>query len=254
MTLQFFGGLFPSLTVFVMLCAATACAGAFRSFAGFGGGLMLAPLYGLFMPPTDVLVVLLLLNLVTTVQMLPQVLKSVQWKLVISLAVPSLFGIPLGLLALHFIDPMSMRKLIAAIVTVMSAILLTGWCYKGRRGHLQNGIAGLTSGSLTAIGAIGGPPVILYLLSSKDYGPTVLRSVFIAYFGIAIVATLTPLLFMGSITMAQAAHAASLLPVYLLATAVGTIAHQRMAGSDDGSIRRISLLVLLAIGVVTFFV
>ncbi|MEO6960290.1 MAG: hypothetical protein ABI228_05420, partial [Burkholderiaceae bacterium] len=102
--------------------------------------------------------------------------------------------------------------------------------------------------------AIGGPPVILYLLSSKNYSPTVLRSVFIVYFGIAIVATLTPLLFMGSVTVTQVAHAGSLLPVYLLATAVGTIAHQRMASSDDGSIRRVSLLVLLAIGVVTFFV
>lgn len=254
MTLQFFSGLFPSLTVFVMLCIATACAGAFRGFAGFGGGLMLAPLYSLFMLPTDVVVVLLLLNLVTTVQMLPQALKSVQWRLVISLAVPSLFGIPLGLLVLHLIDPVSMRKLIAAIVTVMSVVLLTGWCYTGRRGSLQDGIAGLTSGSLTAIGAIGGPPIILYLLSGKNYSATVLRSVFIVYFGIAIVATLTPLLFMGSVTATQVAHAGSLLPVYFLATAIGTFAHAKMANSDDGSVRRISLLVLLAIGVFTFFV
>jgi len=248
------GDLFPSATVFGLLCLVTVVAGALRGFSGFGSNLLLAPVYSLFMAPTDVVVVILLLNLVTVLQMLPQALRSVQWPLVISLFVPSLFGIPLGLILLHTVDAVLLRRFIAIVVTVMSVILLSGWHYKGRRGTLQNSIAGLTSGCLTALAGIGGPPVLLYLLSGQSHPPTTLRSVFIVYFGMAQLATLIPLLINGSVAVSQVAYAGSLLPVYLLATAAGLIAHQRMVHKREQSIRTISLLLLLAIGITTCFV
>lgn len=254
MTAAFIGGLFPSIGIFAMLCAATLFAAGLRGFSGFGSGLALAPLYSLFLQPTDVVVVILLLNLITSLQMLPQAIRVVRWPLVISLFIPCLFGIPLGLLALHFIDVTLMRKLVAVVVTLMSAILLSGWHYQGRRGPLQNGIAGLTSGALTALAGIGGPPILVYLLSADNHPPAVLRAIFIVYFALAQVATLIPLLLFGSINTTQAAYVGSLLPVYFIATALGTIAHQRMERHKDGSIRRISLLFLLAIGIITFFV
>jgi uncharacterized membrane protein YfcA len=251
---HFLSGLFPSMTVFVLLCVATAFAGALRGFSGFGSGLLLAPIYSLFLPPTSVVTVVLLLNLVTVLQMLPQALRLVQWRLVMALFVPSLFGIPLGLLLLHTIDAVLMRKLIAGIVTVMSLVLLSGWLYKGRRGALQNCIAGLSSGCLTAIAGIGGPPILLYLLSGTSPSPTVLRSVFLVYFAMAQLSSLIPLAVGGSVGLTQVAYAGSLLPVYILATAAGAIMHRRMAGRQDMAIRKVSLWFLLAIGVVTFFV
>ena len=252
MPTEFLNGLFPSIGVFILLCLVTASAAALRGFSGFGSSLVLAPLYSLFMSPTDVLVVILLLSLVSSVQLLPQALRSVRWSLVIALFLPCLLGIPVGLVALHTIDVRLLRLLVAGAVTVMSLVLLAGWVYRGSRGPLQSGLAGITSGVLTAIAGIGGPPVLLYLLAGKDPSPTVLRSVFIVYFALGQTFTLMPLLAMGSITGTQLAYTGALLPVFFVATAVGTIAHQKLARHKEDLIRRISLLFLLGIGVLTF--
>src|SRR3546814_8359954 len=104
MTFDVLNGLFPSVTVFVIMCAATILAGALRGFSGFGASLLLAPIYSLFMPPASVVVVLLLMNFSTTLQMLPRAVPTVQWRLVMALFIPSLFGIPLGLILLHSVD------------------------------------------------------------------------------------------------------------------------------------------------------
>src|SRR3546814_13079420 len=96
MTFDVLNGLFPSVTVFVIMCAATILAGALRGFSGFGASLLLAPIYSLFMPPASVVVVLLLMNFSTTLQMLPRAVPTVQWRLVMALFIPSLFGLPLG--------------------------------------------------------------------------------------------------------------------------------------------------------------
>lgn len=254
MNLPLFSDLFSSASVFWILSFATVVAGALRGFSGFGAGLLLAPIYSLFMPPATVVTVILVLNLITTFQMLPRALGSANWRLVLSLFIPSLFGIPVGLLVLHSIDALLMRKLIAIVVILISVVLLSGWRYKGRRGVVQDSVAGFTSGCLSSLGGIGGPPVLLYLFSSRDLSANVLRSVFIIYFGMVQIATLVPLAVGGSITWTHAAYVGYLLPLYVLATAAGGMAQHRMMGGKDETIRRLCLLFLLAIGLTALFV
>src|SRR3546814_3527485 len=141
-----------------------------------------------------------LMNFSTTLQMLPRAVPTVQWRLVMALFIPSLFGIPLGLILLHSVDAVALRRLIAVVVTIVSVILLSGWQYNGRRGHLQHCFVGAASGCLTGIAGIGGPPILLFLLSSPRPAPTVLRSVFLVYFGLVQFFTLVPLLLGGSVS------------------------------------------------------
>src|SRR3546814_11507128 len=65
-----------------------------------------------------------LMNFSTTLQMLPRAVPTVQWRLVMALFIPSLFGIPLGLILLHSVDAVALRRLIAVVVTIVSVILL----------------------------------------------------------------------------------------------------------------------------------
>lgn len=246
--------LFLSTTLFFMLSVATAFAGILRGFSGFGGGLLLAPIYSLFMSPTSVVVVLLLLNLATTLYMLPWATRTVQWRIVFAMLVPGVLGVPLGLIFLHMVDATTLRRLVAVVVTLVSLALLFGWQYKGPRAWPQSCVAGLVSGYLTGMAGIGGPPVLLYLLSDHNSSPSSVRSVFIVYFGFVQVATLIPLVLIGSVTTTRMLHAGLLLPVYFIAIACGTIAHQRMAGVHDALIHTVSLLLLLATGVITFLV
>ena len=126
----------------------------------------MAPVFSLLMSPTDVVVLVLSLNLLTTFQMLPDALRNVDWRLVARLFVPSLLGLPIGLAMLHMVDPAVMRKTIAVIVILVALLMLAGWHYRGRRGLVQDTAAGALSGVMTAIAGIGGPPVILYIVGS----------------------------------------------------------------------------------------
>src|SRR3546814_16634909 len=100
--------------------------------------------------------------------------------------------------------------------------MLAGWYYKGRRGPLQDTLTGAVSGFMTAIAGIGGPPIILYLLSIPSLSPSVLRSVCLVYFSLAQVAPLTPLAVGGKLSVEHVVYVAILLPVSVLSSLLGT--------------------------------
>ncbi|MGB3288786.1 MAG: sulfite exporter TauE/SafE family protein [Burkholderiaceae bacterium] len=238
----------PPLPVLAALAGATFVGGLMRGFTGFGAGLLMAPVFSLLMPPTYVLVVILLLNLLTTIQMLPGALRIVDWKLVLRLFLPSLLGLPLGLAMLHMVDPVVMRKTVGIVVTAVAVLMLAGWHYKGRRGVLQDTATGAVSGFMTAIAGIGGPPIILYLLSIPGLSSSVLRAVSLVYFSFAQVATLTPLTISGTLRAEHLVYVAVLLPVSAIASMLGSWLHRWSVGRQQDYVRIAALYLLLLTG------
>ncbi len=243
--------LFPSIPLFMLLCAAVLLAGTIRSFTGFGGGLVLAPLFSLFMTPANMVVVVLLLNLLTSLQTLPSTWRTTDWRLVWSLSIPALLGVPLGVWLVEWMDPNMIRRVIGVIVAGVACIMLTGWKYDGARGRIQNWIVGLISGALTAIAGVGGPPLVLYLLSAKDISPVVLRSFFMMFFTIAQTSTLVFFLYQGMINKTQLIYSVSFAPVYLVSTVLGSFLFVKALKGSVDLIKRLSLWFLLVVGVVT---
>lgn len=242
----------PTLPAFALMAGVTATGCVIRGFSGFGAGLLMAPVFSLVMTPTDVVVVILLLNLLTTAQLLPSALRSVDWGLVFRLFIPSILGLPIGLALLHLVEPAVMRKLVATVVTLAASVLLAGWVYRGPSGRLQDVIVGSTSGFMTAIGGIGGPPIILYLLSMPRISPSVVRAVCVVFFSLAQIVTLIPMSLTGSTTVWQAVTVVLLLPFAVLASMVGTCLHIWSVGRHQALVRRASLILLLAIGITAF--
>lgn len=237
----------------VLLSFVALLAGIMRGFSGFGGGLLIAPVYSLFLSPTDVVVLVMVLNLLTTVQLLPDVLRNVQWPTVLSLFATAFVGVPIGVAFLHLVDPVLMRRTIAAIVSCTAILLLLGWTYRGRRGRIQDGIVGLFSGVLTSIGGVGGPPVILYLLSDSRLPQHVFRAIVIMLFFLVQILTLTQIGLTGAMTLTQGAYVLILLPVYALAHWLGERAFHKY-GHQQADFRRIALLSLLAVGLLAFVI
>src|SRR3546814_20509012 len=122
--------------------------------------------------------------------------------------------------------------------------MLAGWYYKGRRGPLQDTLTGAVSGFMTAIAGIGGPPIILYLLSIPSLYPSVLRSVCLVYFSLAQVATLTPLAIGGQLSVEHVVYLAIVLPVSVLASMLGTGLHRWADTRPQNHSRVVSLFVL----------
>lgn len=239
----------PTAFTFMLMAGVTATGCVVRGFSGFGAGLLMAPVFSLVMAPTDVVVVILFLNLLTTIQLLPGSLRSVDWGLVARLFVPTILGMPIGLMLLHFVEPIVMRKTVAIIVILAATVLLIGWVYRGPSGRLQDVIVGASSGFLTAIGGVGGPPVILYLLSMPHMSPSVVRAVCVVFFSLTQISTLIPLGLTGSMTSKQAVTVVLLLPISVIASMVGTYLHVWSVGRHQASVRQASLVLLLVIGV-----
>jgi uncharacterized membrane protein YfcA len=167
---------------------------------------------------------------------------------------PALVGVPIGGLILTGLDPTILRRLIALIVTVLALIMLTGWHYKGPRGRLQDIIAGVTSGILTSIAGIGGPPFVLYMLSAQGFSPVAFRIFFTVFFAFTQLMALAMLLVRGAIEPTQLAYVGTLMPVYLLATALGAYLFARALRTRADQIKRISLWLLLVVGAVTLVI
>ena len=238
----------------VVMVITSAVGGTMRAFAGFGGGLLLAPVFSLYLSPQDVVVVIILLGFATTLQLLPSMWKDIDWPLIWRMVPPALVGVPIGGFILTGLDPTILRRLIALIVTVLALIMLTGWHYKGPRGRLQDIIAGVTSGILTSIAGIGGPPFVLYMLSAQGFSPVAFRIFFTVFFAFTQIMALAMLLVRGAIEPTQLAYVGTLMPVYLLATALGAYLFARALRTRADQIKRISLWLLLVVGAVTLVI
>ena len=243
--------LFPSIPMLILLSVGVLIAGTIRAFTGFGGGLVLAPLLSLFMPPADMVVVVLLLNFLTSAQSVPSTWRTTDWQMVFSLSIPALFGVPLGVLLIEWLDANLIRRLIGVIVASLALLMLIGWKYQGRRGKVQDCVVGVTSGALTAIAGVGGPPLVLYLLSAKDISPVVLRSFFMMFFCFAQLATLVYFLFQGMINQSHVIDSITFVPVYLVSTVLGTYLFKKAVKGSVEIIKRFTLWFLLVVGLAT---
>jgi len=243
----------PAWPVFLVLAAASFSGGLLLGFTGFGAGLLMAPIFSLLMPPTDVLVLVLGISSIVSLPILPDAIRQVDWRLVMRLLIPSLFGMPVGLAMLQWVDPATMRKTVALMVITLALLMLAGWHYRGRRGTVQDGLAGLLSGVMTAIAGIGGPPVVLYMLSDRSLGHAAIRAASILFFLLGQSATLILVGLAGDLTARQGVWTVMLLPFAIGATLLGALLH-RQAGSRQAFLRRMSLFALLGIGILALVV
>ena len=252
--IDFLHGLYPSLAVFAALALIVFLAGTIRAFTGFGSGLVMAPTFSYFMSPSDVVAVMVLLNFVTTIQMLPGIWKHINWKLVMSISIPGVMGVPIGIALIQWLDPLLIRKMISILVATLAILMLVGWQYQGIRDTKRDWAVGLFSGTLNGVAGVGGPPLVLYLIAAKDISPQVFRSFFMGYFAFIQIMTLTMMLLNGTLNMAQLAYTGSFLPVYILSTIVGTYLFNKALKNHAHLVKRVALWFLLCVGVVTLIV
>jgi len=154
-----------TLTVAVAIALA---AGVVRGITGFGGAMVMAPPLALLLGPRLAVPVVLLLESVVAAPMLLQTRRRVNWRLVGAIVAAACAFVPLGVMVLDAADPQVIRRAIAITVIAFALLLLRGWRYDGRpRLATSLGLGAVSGGMLGATG-IGGPPVVLYLLSGPD--------------------------------------------------------------------------------------
>ena len=169
------------LSSLIVAVIAVLIAGFIRGYSGFGFAMVAVTSMSLVIPPARVVPLVLILEVMASISLVPQVWKDIDWYSLRWLLAGSLFATPFGAYLLANIPPEPMRMSISLLVLVAAILLLRGWAWKRMPGKPLILATGVACGILNGAAAIGGPPVILMYLSSPA-GVTVSRASIIAYF------------------------------------------------------------------------
>ncbi len=212
-----------------------------RGYSGFGFSMLAVLGLTLALPPAEAIPIVLTLEVAASLHMLPGVWRQIDWRSLWPLVVGALVATPFGVHLLATLPETPIRLAIATLVVTATILLWRGFALQRMPGigaTLATGSAvGLLNGGL----GIGGPPVILFYLSSPA-GTAAVRASLVAYF----LATDTYALALGAaeglVTTRTFLAALALLPVLLLGIAIGSRGFIR---TDPATFRKAVLVLLL---------
>jgi len=199
---------------------ATVVAGLMRGYSGFGTAVILAPVYSLLWGPRAGVPVMLLMELVVSVQLLPSALKEADRRVVLPLGGAAAVATPLGAWILFTVDGEALRRFIGGFVLVFGLLLMSGWRYHGSRPLGLNIAIGTLAGLLKGSTGMSGPPVILYLLAGLEEAKRHRANLIMFFATIAIVSVIAPVLG-GLVDMTALVRLAVMLPLMAVSVPMG---------------------------------
>jgi uncharacterized membrane protein YfcA len=225
---------------------ATAVAGIMRGFAGFGTAITLAPVYSVLWGPAVGVPTMLLLEAAIGSQLLFGAWKDVNRRVAVPMAGAACAMVPLGAWMLFVADPEWLTRAMGVLVIAFSAVLASGWRYRGSRPLPLTMAVGATAGLMKGSTGMSGPPVILYLLAGTEEAREH-RANLIMFFAIIGIVALLPPFIGGLFTAAVLIKVALLVPVMLLFVRVGAAMFGRVR---QGRFRAVAYGILLIVGLI----
>ncbi len=229
---------------FLLALIVALAAGVMRGFAGVGSGMLMAPIFAILFGPVETVATIILMEIAATAQLLPGVRGHIEWRVVGPMGAAAALFMPLGAWLLVSMEPALIARGIAGIVVLFAVLLLTGWRYDGPKRLPASLSVGALSGVLMASTSLGNPPVMVYLLSSRD-SAEVNRANFTGYFAVTLVALIAWMLLQGLISWDAVLRAAALLLPFLAAVWTGSRLFRK---SSERLYRRIALGLLICVG------
>ena len=224
--------------------AAALVAGLLRGFAGFGSAMLMAPIFAILFGSAEMVATIVAMELAISFHLFPAARRQCDWAVVAPMTIAACIAMPLGLWLLVSLDRALLTRSVSALVAVFAVLMLAGWRWRGMRGALPSAVVGTISGAMMATTSVGGPPVLLYMLSSDDAPATVRANAIMYYFATQLV--LLVLMFATGIAGLPALiRAAVLFPLMLAGSWLGV---RLFRGADEGFYRRVALGLLLAVG------
>ena len=229
-------------------------AGAAKGLTGFGGALVMAPLFSLMLPANTAGALVVMVHCATSMQGIRRWRRETRWIAVMPLGITA---ITLTAVGTHYLsDPAGVigehtqvaRRLVGVVVLLVTAAHISGWRWQHTGGWWPTITAGAISGTLTALGGLGGPPAVYYF-NAVAQGAT-LRANLLGYFALLFGGAALLLLIEGHISSGLLATAVVLIPPF----AVGVLLGERYSLTMSRRFveRSVSTL-LLASGLVAMF-
>jgi uncharacterized membrane protein YfcA len=216
-----------------------------RGFSGFGAALIFLPLAATVTDPKIASPLLLITDAVLAVGFIPNAWRAADKREVGLMGIGAAIGIPAGTFVLIHTDPIRIRWAVVVLATLMLALLMSGWRYRGTPTRPLTFGVGAFAGVCSGAAQVGGPAVIAYWLGSHTPSATI-RANIILYFAISTAITIVSYSLGGVLTMTVLKLAVVVAPIYALGLFIGA----RLFGIADESVFRRICYGLIAAAVV----
>lgn len=227
-----------------LLALVTCGAGVVRGLAGFGGPLILVPVFSFFFPPPSAIASVMLIDFSANLKLLPDALRESRAATVLPIIGGALLTLPLAGWVLHSVPTAWLRDVVYLVVGAMSLLILSGWRYRGSESTGTLLAVGAANGLVVGTTAIG---VALYpFLISGRQSAVASRANFIVWAFFCTSSAFAVVWLDGSVGHAELLRAALLAPAYLGGVYVGNRSYRLV---DEAVLRRLVLLVLIAVAV-----
>ena len=199
-------------------------AGAYlKGYTGFGASMLWMTSLSLVLPPLQVVPMVLMFEVVTSITLLPHIWRDVRWRSIALLLLGTCTATPIGIHMLASLPATPIRIALALVVLVAALLILRGFALSKEPGWPATIGVGLTAGVLNGSMGIVGPPVILFYFSSP-IGMVAGRASIIAFFigtdsvGTAMFAA------QGLLDASILWRTAVFLPILIVGVAIGIVA------------------------------
>jgi uncharacterized membrane protein YfcA len=216
-----------------------------RGFTGFGFGLASVPILSLALSPTQVVPLVVVLQVLVGALGLKDAVRQCDWRAVTMLFPGTILGVPLGLLILTELHPNLVRLVIGAVILVSVVLIHRGARLPSNPSRLLSATVGLVSGIINGLASMGGPPVVVYLLAI-GHSTARLRATTIVYFMLSALVTAIPMAYRGLITRDILIWSIASVPALFVGSRLGTWAFHRARPAHH---KATALLVLIVLSV-----
>jgi uncharacterized membrane protein YfcA len=190
-------------------------------------------------------VTIVAIELIVSLQLFPQVRRHADWKTLAPMSIAACAAMPLGVWALATVDKGTIVTGVSAVIVAFVVLMWSGWRYRGRRSLAAAMAVGAVSGAMMATTSVGGPPVLLYLLSGDD-PPKVNRANIVTYYFLTQFLLVAIVLATGVAGSDALVRAVVLFPMMIVGAWLGGRLFHGLA--SDRSYRNVALAILLGTG------
>jgi hypothetical protein len=233
------------------MAATTFVAALLQAANGFGFAVMAVPLFLLFADPAAAIQIVIIVTLALSAVVLPGMHDAIDRPLLLRLGIGAAVGLPIGLVAFGYADPVAVRFVIGATILGFAAVIVAT---RSRQRPVtlamrpaRDLIAGVVSGVATALTGMSGPPVLIYLMLAGA-APRIVRATLFAFFAACYAATLAAYIVTIGVTRATWLAAASLIPFAWIGGLIGRRVGDQL-GVEGATV--LALIVLMATGLYT---
>ncbi len=166
---------------FPFALAISAIAGLVRGFTGFGSALIYIPLISAIYGPHIAAPTLLLFDTICSVPFAIQCWPQATRREVLPVALAAALALPVGVLALLYVDALILRWFIAALVLFALAALITGWRYHGRPTVAASMGVGAFAGFGSGAVQIAAPALLVFWLGGQNNATTVRANIMVLF-------------------------------------------------------------------------